>query len=121
MYFRPSLRGDPGLSFSVEVSASEAGAQARRAAAEVEALGNDVERILMITEALWGILKEKHGYQDQELINRVTEIDRRDGKLDGRVAPGPPPSCPKCGRTLERRRPFCLYCGQAIARDPFER
>jgi hypothetical protein len=94
---------------------------AQRATTEVEMLKYEVERLLMITEALWGILKQQHGYGDEELINRVMEIDRRDGALDGRVAPSPPSSCPRCGRTLERRRPYCLYCGQAIARDPFER
>jgi hypothetical protein len=81
----------------------------------------DIERLLMITEALWGILKEQHGYTDDELMRRITEIDRRDGKVDGRVAQSPPGSCPRCNRTLERKRSFCLYCGQAIAWDPFER
>ncbi len=102
-------------------AATEAASKARSAQTEVELMRCDIERLLMITEALWGMLKEQHGYQDAELVNRVMEIDRRDGKLDGRVAPAPPPACPKCGRTLERKRAVCIYCGQLIARDPFER
>ncbi len=95
--------------------------QAQRAKTEAEMLAYDVERLLMITEALWAILKEKFGYTDAELVNRVIEIDQRDGNIDGRVAASPPPLCPRCNRTLERKRPFCIYCGQLIARDPFER
>ena len=102
-------------------AATQADSKARAAQGEVELLRCDIERLLMISEAMWSILKEKFGYQDMELINRVMEIDRRDGKLDGRVAASPPPSCPKCGRTLERKRAVCIYCGQLIARDPFER
>lgn len=115
---RPSGMGD---SFAASSQAASAEARAREAKTEIELLRYDIERLLMITEALWGILKEKHGYQDEELANRVMAIDQRDGKLDGRVAVSPPASCPRCGRTLERKRPMCLYCGQVIARDPFER
>ena len=76
----------------------------------------------MITEALWTILKEQHGFDDADLIDRINEIDLRDGKLDGRVKEKEGPlSCPKCNRTLSRQRPTCLYCGTAIARDPFAR
>ncbi len=112
---------EPPMDYSAEAAAAKAQNQAQKARTEVEVLRADIERLLMITEAMWGVLKDKFQYTDDELVNRVTAIDQRDGKLDGRVAPEAPPSCPRCGRTLERRRPFCIYCGQAIARDPFER
>ena len=75
----------------------------------------------MITEALWTILKEKHGYGDDELVRRIEEIDFRDDKLDGRVAPSPPKPCPKCNQPLAKRRLSCIYCGTVTTRDPFER
>jgi hypothetical protein len=104
-----------------EAAATQAQAKSSQVKTDLDMLHYDIERLLMITEAIWSILKEKYNLEDSELVNRVIEIDQRDGRLDGRVAQGPPPACPKCGRTLERRRPYCLYCGQAIARDPFER
>ena len=107
--------------FSAQAAAAQGQSQARNVRTDLEFVRCDIERLLMITEALWGILKENHGYTDDELMRRITEIDRRDGKVDGRVAQSPPASCPRCNRTLERKRSFCLYCGQAIAWDPFER
>ncbi len=36
--------------------------------AEVAELQGEVERLLLITEALWRILKEKHGLDENELV-----------------------------------------------------
>jgi hypothetical protein len=93
------------------------------ARAQNEFIQCDVEKLFMITEALWTILKEKHGCTDAELVQRVQEIDLRDGKLDGKVAKVKP-DCPKCGRKLMGKRPVCLYCGAEVARvdlQPFSR
>jgi len=98
-----------------------------RAATDVRAQNEiiqcDVEKLFMLTEALWTILKEKHGCTDAELVQRVQEIDLRDGKLDGKVAKVNP-DCPKCSRKLMGKRPVCLYCGAEVARvdlQPFSR
>ena len=80
-----------------------------------------VERLLMITEALWQILKEQHGYTDDELIERVARIDLKDGKLDGKVASSGPVKCRKCERTTASRHPKCIYCGTPVIKDPFAR
>ena len=119
MLYSWSRTGYPNI--LATVTARDAAAAAREAKSEVEFLKFDVERLLMITEALWGILKEKHGYDDDELIRRIEEIDLRDDRLDGRVAPTAPPPCPKCNHPLTRKRVFCVYCGTVVSRDPFER
>jgi hypothetical protein len=102
-------------------AAESARSDARRADRRAEALELDVERLLMISEALWSMLKEKHGYTDETLEKRIMDIDMRDGKLDGRVADGPPGKCPKCDRPLMKRRPRCLYCGETVGIEAFER
>ncbi|MFC1452383.1 hypothetical protein ACFLSJ_03455 [Verrucomicrobiota bacterium] len=91
------------------------------AASKVAALEEDVNHLLMIVESLWEILKEQHGYDDVELFKRVTEIDMRDGKLDGRKKKTAVPDCPHCGRKMMGRRPVCLYCGKPSIRDIFAR
>jgi hypothetical protein len=102
-------------------SASDASAAAGAALHKVEALSADVERLLMITEALWLIIKENNLVNDDELLSRIREIDLRDGRLDGRVARQVNPECPHCRRTLIGRHPLCLYCGRPVDRDPFAR
>lgn len=88
----------------------------------VEALRYDMERVLLITEALWELLKERHGYTDEQLIQQVHRIDAADGKLDGRVTrKAGPTTCGACGRALSRRRPNCIYCGATGDRDIFSR
>jgi hypothetical protein len=70
----------------------------------------------------WTLLQEQHGYTDEQLIQRIQEIDLQDGKLDGKVAKEQVrPDCPQCGRKLMGRRPVCLYCGAEVALDPFKR
>ena len=90
-------------------------------AGDVSQLKADVERLYFIAEALWRILKEKNGLDEAEIIRQITMIDMEDGRLDGRKAKTPPQPCPKCGRTLGRQRTKCMFCGELIAVNPFER
>ena len=112
---------------SMDKQDRDGGESVSRSATDVRAQNEiiqcDVEKLFMLTEALWTILKEKHGCTDAELVQRVQEIDLRDGKLDGKVAKVNP-DCPKCSRKLMGKRPVCLYCGAEVARvdlQPFSR
>jgi hypothetical protein len=89
--FYPSVVGTSGRASS---AAQQAQSDAREARNEVDYIKHDIERLLMITEALWMILKRQHGYQDNELTKLIAEIDLRDGRLDGRVAKDEPRHCP---------------------------
>ncbi len=96
-------------------------ADARAAASAVALIQHHVERLLMITEALWAMLKEQHGYTDEDLIERVRQIDLRDGKLDGKVASTGIKTCASCKRPVSGRHTVCLYCGGALGGDLFDR
>ena len=76
------------------------------------------ERALLMCEAMWTILRDKLGVTDLELLQRINDLDLSDGQLDGKVRKGAV-ACPQCGRTIARRLPKCMYCGQAIMHDPF--
>jgi hypothetical protein len=117
-----------GYAARQNIAAQRAGMAAERAAttatqarSQVELMQMDVERLLMITEALWTMLRDEHGYTDDQLIQKVQEIDMRDGRLDGKVAKQPPSQCPQCGRAMSARRPMCVFCGTASSGDPFQR
>ena len=102
------------LASQAQTAASDAQASAREAVTETELLRHDVDRLLMITEALWTFLKKEHGNSDEELANAVKEIDLRDGRLDGRVGKSPPKACPACGKMNSSKQSRCLYCGQPL-------
>ncbi len=123
--FYPTLIGSNTMGAYQSNLAQTTADQARRKAdaveEQLERVKCDVERLLMITEALWTVLKKDHGYSDDVLKQLVADIDLRDGKLDGRVAGGPPIPCPYCGHMLPKQRPFCIYCGKPVQPEPFAR
>ena len=101
-------------------AAVEAGGKAGRATNEVMQLRREVNRLLMISEALWELVRDREGLTDKDLVRKIDEIDLRDGVLNGRRAQAPPTDCDDCGRTLPKRQPVCIYCGKdAGNRDPF--
>ena len=98
-------------------AASISASEARR---QNEILTADVDKLFMITQALWELLKTEHGYTDELLAEKITEVDLSDGKLDGKVAKKERPDCPSCRKKMGRH-PVCIWCGTATVRDPFER
>jgi len=107
--------------FQTEMAAFDAQSDAQAATLEVLAVRRNMEKLFMVTEALWTILKDEHGYDDELLLRMVAEIDLRDGKIDGRVAIAETPLCGKCNRPLGRSQNACLYCGEQTGFDPFGR
>ena len=82
------------------------------------ALRQDIEKLYMLIEALWAIVKESTGLKDEDLVKLVHEIDLQDGKLDGRnSANAEVRKCSQCGRTLLQGQSKCSYCGTDFADD----
>ncbi len=108
---------DPGS----DAHLSRKGANLREPSDQVAELKADVERLLLVTEALWKIVQEKHGLDEKELLRQMTMLDMADGKLDARKTKSPPKLCPKCNRALGKRKPKCMFCGEPVMYDPFER
>lgn len=64
---------------------------------------------------LWGLLKTRHGYSDDELMAAIAEVDARDGQVDGKIAHAAK-MCPSCGRKLLiRSSAKCAWCGQPLS------
>ena len=79
-----------------------------------------IDKLEMIVEALWKILKQQANLQEEDLIELIAEIDLKDGKLDGKKAKQGGACCPKCKRMNNRRHSRCLYCGEVFLLSPFE-
>ncbi|HEX4343764.1 MAG TPA: hypothetical protein VH255_10250 [Verrucomicrobiae bacterium] len=120
MFYSTGL-GSLRISQNSQVDVSAASADAREAKTETEFLRHDIDRLLMITEALWGFLKTEHGYSDEDLVKAITAIDMKDGRLDGKAAQPASVTCPGCGRPNMAKRTMCIYCGKPLPMAPFAR
>lgn len=105
---------------NAEATARSAENQAAVAAREVRHMQDSLDRSMMVMEAMWSFMRDKLQLTDEQLADRVNDIDLSDGELDGRVRKSPV-SCPKCNRTIARRFSRCMYCGQPVVQDPFDR
>ena len=93
--------------------ASELGRDLAGAQRELERLQGTVDKLSLACAALWELLKERDGLADDALLQRILEIDLRDGVIDGRIHERPS-ECPQCGRKNGPRRTSCLYCASAL-------
>ena len=119
--FYPMLLGSGISSGYASIEASAARSTAREAQTQVELLTHDVDRLLLISEALWTLMKQQHGYADDVLIKLIEEIDQKKTIVDGLAIKNPPQLCPSCHRPNSAKRMFCIYCGNPIPGNPFAR
>jgi hypothetical protein len=119
--FYPGLSRSGLSNLGTSLEAGQARADAKEAQTSVELMRHDIDRLLMVTEALWLFIKTQHNYTDEDLVKLITEIDMRDGMLDGKSAKTGPVLCPGCNRANSGKRPVCIYCGKPIPMDPFAR
>jgi len=106
------------LVFQNLVTSNQAGRDAERSGEKVEGLQRRLDHALLAMEAMWTLLRDRLQAKDEDLVNRMVELDESDGILDGKVR-RTPRACPHCRRTIPTRFPRCLYCGVVVAPDPF--
>ena len=76
---------------------------------DLDKLEDRVQRLALVTEALWALLEE-NGYTREQLIAKIEEIDGADGSIDGHVI-RPPLRCPKCDSAVSPGAKLCQFCG----------
>lgn len=106
--------GRGSISSAMQNMADSMSTAGRRESAEVRSgvaeLEERLDRLTLICMAMWDILKEKGGLVEQELMDRMQQIDLADGVADGKVT-RTVAKCHNCGRTMSPRHNKCLYCG----------
>lgn len=92
----------------------------RQIEAQTRELSAAIDKLILITRAMWEITAKEKGLTDEDLINKVNEIDLRDGRADGKMQTAIR-QCPSCGRNLFVGHRKCLYCGaEDVSGNPFE-
>ena len=103
-------------------TSSSAGTDRSRALeARVDALERRNETLSLACQALWELLCESGGMNDETLFRKMQEVDLRDGTADGKITPRPI-TCPACRRNSRSGRMTCVYCGASLPGqgNPFE-
>lgn len=117
--FYPSMYAGYG-NFTASVAAS-AESTAREAQTNVEIFKHDIDRLLLVTEALWTLMKQQHGYTDDLLVGLIQSIEKQKVAANATAAKDPPVPCPFCSRLNTATRSFCMYCGKPLPAKPFAR
>lgn len=79
------------------------------------------ERMNLVTNALWQLLKAHTGLTDADLKKYVEKVDLEDGVRDGKVARSKGAmDCPHCSRRVLKSATVCAWCGGKVSKgDPF--
>ena len=109
--------GGEGRSAIAEINSAAAKSTASDAKRTVDRLAAEIQRLEMLNEAMWRLLKSRLDLSDEDLEPLIREVDLEDGRLDGRWKPKEMPvvQCPTCQRKTSVKRPVCVYCGAETA------
>lgn len=83
-----------------------------RQRAQVEDLQRRLDTMTLAAQAMWELLGAHGRFSDTDLLEKMQEVDRRDGEADGRISSGLV-NCPGCGRRNRTSRRHCVFCGAA--------
>ena len=92
------------------MEARNATSKAREAQSSAQDLERRLDKLTLIAMAMWSFLSEKTGVTEEQLIERVKQIDLMDGVADGKLK-RQVAKCAACGRIMSPRHTKCLYCG----------
>jgi hypothetical protein len=79
-----------------------------------------LDKLELVCESLWKIIKETTNLNETDLIERMSNIDLQDGRFDGKKRKISSFECSKCGRINSKRHSKCMYCSEVHLLDPFE-
>jgi len=81
-----------------------------RVQSQLREFERQVGRLRLVNQALWEILSDRAGISEEELREKMKEVDLRDGVLNGQLG-FYGNECPACGRVTNSRHKKCMYCG----------
>jgi hypothetical protein len=120
-----------GLTFLTGYVLGQHGAQSAKLASSVAGrsgasshdvldLNERLDRLILVVDAMWSLLEDA-GYTDEQLVERIEQIDLLDGTADGRRKPVAT-TCSNCEAKVAGGLPSCQFCGTPVpgAADPID-
>ncbi len=77
---------------------------------KIMAMEKKIELLSLLGQAMFEILRDRVQVSEQEIMEKIEEIDLRDGIKDGKMGNGLL-KCNKCNRGYNTKLDKCLYCG----------
>lgn len=91
----------------------ESRGMAREAERDLAVLQRRVDFLTIASQALWELVRERLEMTDEQILERIQEVDLRDGKADGKISKTVL-SCPQCLRNNQSGQDHCIYCGTPL-------
>ena len=82
-------------------------------AGEIHDVNERVDRLILVVDAMWSLLRDS-GWTDEQLAERIRQIDLADGVEDRRRT-AQPTRCATCQSMVEPGRAACAICGSPMA------
>lgn len=99
-----------------QADAAGARSKAGQVAHEIEVLQAQVDRLTLACQSLWELLRDDGVFDEERLLDKIQEVDLRDGRADGKIGPRAI-DCPACRRRSKSGRRQCMYCGTPLTDD----
>ena len=78
----------------------------------IERQEDEINKLYLVTQAMWELLRDRTQFEEKDLLDKVEEIDLRDGIKDGKVAKTVVEECQNCGRKMSKSAPgVCTVVG----------
>lgn len=91
-------------------TAHEAKRETNRQSDEIAKLQRQLDKVSLASQAMWELLRDHAGVSDDQIVEKMQEIDLRDGSVDGKIG-ATIYDCPRCGRKTNSNRHNCIFCG----------
>ncbi len=98
---------------SAQRAAHLAESKADRFAYDIADVQKKLERLSLSCQAMWELLRDHSELDEQDIENKILEIDNRDGRVDGKISTQQK-KCPSCNRPTTSRRNMCVICGAEL-------
>lgn len=99
-----------GMIRSAEDAAMKSAHRAGEAKQEARWLEDRVDKLTLVCMAMWTLIQEKTDLTEEDLLDKVREIDLQDGEADGKLRKSIS-RCASCDRVMSPRHKRCMYCG----------
>jgi hypothetical protein len=102
---------DQGEQYEDATADARTDMQGRRSNASSQQLEARVDKLALVCRSMWELVRDNTSLTEDDLMNKVLELDLRDGVADGKMQQGVQ-KCAHCGRSMSPRHARCLYCGR---------